>query len=62
MNPTMNPTWRSDKKELPKYICIGARNIEQFNEKVNEKILEGYAPIGGVAYYESVYCQALIKK
>ncbi len=49
------------------YIILkGDNSISELRKKVNEKIKEGYKPIGGIAVavdpdFNHEYCQAMIK-
>lgn len=36
--------------------------VEKLEEKVNEEIEQGWKPMGGVALYDSVACQAMVKE
>jgi len=44
------------------YVIVEDSQRERFMNKVNTKITEGYAPLGGVSYISSWYVQALIKE
>jgi hypothetical protein len=48
---------------IKKYIIVTADNVKELAEKVNEKIEEGYVPIGGplLGMY-AWYHQAMIKE
>lgn len=54
---------------MEKYIVIKViRDLEEFERQVNEKIMQGYAPLGGVSLHTDVttrndeFCQAMILK
>jgi hypothetical protein len=45
--------------EKPEYIIVQWNRIKEFQDKVNDKIKEGYKPLGGVCF-NSWYYQAMI--
>jgi hypothetical protein len=45
---------------MEKYILVEHQNNKTFTELVNQKIAEGYVPLGGVAVYGNFYIQAMI--
>jgi hypothetical protein len=47
---------------MEKYILVEHQNNKKFTELVNQKITEGYLPLGGVAVYGNFYIQAMILK
>ena len=56
-----------DEKRV--YVIVDEAYLDTFEEKINEFLLQGYSPLGGVStYVENVYdnqyihyCQAMIK-
>ena len=47
---------------MEKYILVEHHNNTTFKELVNQKIAEGYVPLGGIAVYSNFYIQAMILK
>ncbi len=47
---------------MGKYILVEHQNKPTFIELVNQKIAQGYLPLGGVAVYGNFYIQAMILK
>jgi hypothetical protein len=47
---------------MEKYIIVESTNLNYFKELVNQKIIEGYLPLGGVAVTRGNYVQAMILK
>lgn len=50
---------------MPKYIVVRSPDARHFEELVNQKMTEGYRPIGGLCLgsdrtHDTIYCQAMM--
>ena len=50
---------------MPKYIVVRSPDVRRFEELVNQKMTEGYRPIGGLQLGSCsptafIYCQAMM--
>lgn len=46
---------------LPEYEAIENTSLRWLNSAVNDMIVLGWRPIGGISYASNTYCQAMIK-
>lgn len=46
---------------MTEYIVVHAGSMRALVERVNERLVEGYRPVGGVSACEQGYIQAMAK-